>query len=47
MVMTLAFDVTVMDEDLTLREIIGCALIMIANIVIGIGKQLPKKPIIK
>jgi len=46
-VMTLAFDVVVMDEDLTLKEIIGCALIMIANIAIGIGKAKPKQDIIK
>ena len=47
-VITLAFDVTVMNEGLTYREILGCALIMIANITIGISKRLPKdtKPLI-
>jgi uncharacterized membrane protein len=47
-VMTLTFDVTVMNEVLTIKEVLGCVLIMIANITIGISKQRPKeiKPII-
>jgi uncharacterized membrane protein len=46
--MTLTFDVTVMNEVLTIKEVLGCVLIMIANITIGISKQRPKeiKPII-